>query len=68
VLAINPAALDAARTLDQERKAGKIRGPLHGVPLLIKDNIDSADRMQTTAGSLALVGKPAPSQVASAKP
>lgn len=54
VLAINPAALDAARTLDQERKAGKLRGPLHGVPLLIKDNIETLDPLPTTAGSLAL--------------
>ena len=54
VLAINPAALDAARTLDQERKAGKIRGPLHGIPLLIKDNIETLDPLPTTAGSLAL--------------
>ena len=54
VLAINPAALDAARTLDQERRAGKTRGPLHGIPLLIKDNIETLDPLPTTAGSLAL--------------
>jgi len=54
VLAINPAALDAARTLDQERRAGKTRGPLHGIPLLIKDNIETRDPLPTTAGSLAL--------------
>ena len=50
---------DAAR-LDSERKAGKSRGPLHGVPILIKDNIDTGDRMRTSAGSLALADMPAP--------
>lgn len=60
VIEINPQAVADATALDAERKAGKLRGPLHGIPVLIKDNIDSADRMQTTAGSLALVGKPAP--------
>ncbi|BBE17923.1 amidase [Aquipluma nitroreducens] len=60
VIEINPDALDIARQLDDERKSGKIRGPLHGIPILIKDNIDTGDRMQTTAGSLALVGAPAP--------
>ena len=54
VLGINPAALDAARSLDQERKAGNLRGPLHGIPLLIKDNIETLDPLPTTAGSLAL--------------
>ena len=54
VLAINPDALTIARTLDDERRAGKLRGPLHGIPLLIKDNIATSDRMPTTAGSLAL--------------
>ncbi len=54
VLAINPSALDDARRLDGERRAGHVRGPLHGVPVLIKDNIETADRMATTAGSLAL--------------
>ncbi len=49
-----------ARSLDEERKAKGPRGPLHGIPVLIKDNIDTADKMQTTAGSLALVGQPAP--------
>src|SRR5688572_17158331 len=56
VIELNPDALELADTLDAERKAGKIRGPLHGIPILIKDNIDTADRMQTTAGSLALEG------------
>jgi amidase len=56
VIETNPDALSIADSLDRERKAGRVRGPLHGVPVLIKDNIDTADRMQTTAGSLALVG------------
>ena len=56
VIELNPDALAIAHALDQERKAKGARGPLHGVPVLIKDNIDTADRMQTTAGSLALVG------------
>ena len=54
VLALNPDALAQARALDAERRAGHVRGPLHGVPILIKDNIETADRMATTAGSLAL--------------
>src|SRR5919107_1353639 len=56
VIETNPDALSIAEALDRERKAGRVRGPLHGVPVLIKDNIDTADRMLTTAGSLALVG------------
>jgi amidase len=56
VLEMNPDALSIADHLDQERKTRGSRGPLHGVPVLIKDNIDTADRMMTTAGSLALVG------------
>lgn len=56
VLEINPQAEGEARRLDDERKAGMVRSPLHGIPILIKDNIDTADRMMTTAGSLALVG------------
>jgi len=60
IIELNPDALSIADTLDQERKAKGARGPLHGIPVLIKDNIDTADRMMTTAGSLALVGsKPA---------
>lgn len=66
VIEVNPDALAIADALDKERKAGAVRGPLHGVPVLIKDNIDTADRMMTTAGSLALVGArpPADSAVA----
>jgi len=56
VLEVNPDARAIADTLDAERKAKGPRGPLHGVPVLIKDNIDTADRMMTTAGSLALEG------------
>jgi amidase len=60
VLEVNPDALAIADALDKERKEQHVRGPLHGIPVLIKDNIDTADRMQTTAGSLALLGsKPA---------
>ncbi len=58
VLETNPDALDIARSLDQERKSKGPRGFLHGVPVLIKDNIGTGDKMQTTAGSLALVGNP----------
>jgi amidase len=54
VLETNPDALDIATALDAERKAGRVRGPLHGIPVLVKDNIDTADRMHTTAGSQAL--------------
>ena len=54
VIALNPNALADSRQLDVERKAGHVRGPLHGVPILIKDNIESADGTATTAGSLAL--------------
>jgi amidase len=56
VIETNPDALSIADSLDQERKGGRVRGPLHGIPVLIKDNIDTADRMTTTAGSLALAG------------
>ena len=56
VIELNPDALMIADSLDKERRSGKVRGPLHGVPMLIKDNIDTADKMMTTAGSLALVG------------
>jgi amidase len=54
VIAINPDALAQARALDAERKAGRVRGPLHGIVLLIKDNIETRDPLPTTAGSLAL--------------
>jgi amidase len=60
VIELNPDALAIADTLDQERKIKGPRGLLHGVPVLIKDNIDTADRMMTTAGSLALVGSKPP--------
>jgi len=56
VIELNPEALEIADALDRERKEKGPRGPLHGIPILIKDNIDTADRMSTTAGSLALVG------------
>ncbi len=60
VIEMNPDAPSIAATLDQERKAKGPRGPLHGIPVLIKDNIATADRMMTTAGSLALVGSKPP--------
>ena len=60
VLELNPDAFSTADQLDQERKAKGPRGPLHGIPVLIKDNIDTADRMMTTAGSLALIGSKPP--------
>ena len=55
VIEVNPDAVDIARALDRERKQGKLRGPLHGIPILLKDNIDTDDATLTTAGSLALV-------------
>jgi amidase len=60
VIELNPRALETASSLDQERRAKGPRGPLHGVPILVKDNIETADRMMTTAGSLALQGWYAP--------
>lgn len=54
VIEVNPEAMQLAEQMDKERKAGKLRGPLHGIPIMIKDNIDTADKMHTTAGSLAL--------------
>ena len=54
VIAINPDALAQAKALDAERRAGRVRGPLHGIPILVKDNIETADPVATTAGSLAL--------------
>ena len=59
VIEINPNALSIADEMDKERKAGKIRGPLHGIPVLIKDNINTGDKMMTTAGALALLGNKA---------
>jgi amidase len=56
IIEVNPDALDIAERLDRERAAGTTRGPLHGVPIVVKDNIDTADRMTTTAGSYALEG------------
>lgn len=56
VIELNPDALDIARQLDKERADGKVRGPLHGIPVMIKDNIETGDKMMTTAGALALVG------------
>ncbi len=68
IIEVNPDALSIAQELDKERQAGKMRGPLHGIPVLIKDNIDTADKMMTTAGSLALVGsKPAKDSAVAAK-
>ena len=60
VIELNPDALAIAAALDQERRTKGPRGPLHGIPVLIKDNIDTHDRMTTTAGSLALKGSIAP--------
>lgn len=59
VIELNPDALEIARELDRERRRGDVRGPLHGIPVLLKDNIDTGDKMQTSAGSLGLVGSPA---------
>jgi amidase len=59
VIQVNPDALSIAKALDAERRAGHVRGPLHGIPILLKDNVDTHDQMQTAAGSLALVGSPA---------
>jgi amidase len=60
VIEVNPDALEIAGRLDEERRARGPRGPLHGIPVMLKDNFDTADRMMTTAGSLALVGPPPP--------
>ncbi len=57
----NPDALAIARKLDTERRSGRVRGPLHGIPVLVKDNVATKDSMQTTAGSLALVNSVVPS-------
>lgn len=60
VIELNPDAIAIARRSDAERRRGLTRGPLHGLPLIVKDNIDTGDRMLTTAGSLAMTGAPAP--------
>jgi amidase len=60
VIETNPNAIAIANALDNERKAGHVRGPLHGIPLLVKDNIATRDNLQTTAGSLALYGSQVP--------
>jgi amidase len=62
IIEMNPDAMSIAAQMDTERKAGKIRGPLHGIPVVLKDNIDTADKMKTTAGSLALVDAPTPKE------
>ncbi|HEU5313923.1 MAG TPA: amidase family protein, partial [Candidatus Udaeobacter sp.] len=59
VIELNPDALSMAKNADNLRRQGKVLGPLHGIPVLLKDNIGTGDQMQTTAGSFALVGQPA---------
>src|SRR6266568_1788313 len=59
VIEVNPDAKAIAQSLDAERRAGHVRGPLHGIPVLLKDNVGTGDKMQTAAGSLGLVGSPA---------
>jgi amidase len=60
VIETNPDAVSIAERLDRERQRGRVRGPLHGIPILVKDNVATADRMETTAGSLALLGSSVP--------
>jgi amidase len=62
VVEINPDALQIAEQLDEERRNGRVRSALHGIPVLLKDNIDTSDKMKTTAGSLALLEAPTPKQ------
>lgn len=62
MIEINPDAIAIAREKDRERRNRMLKGPLHGIPVVIKDNIDTADKMKTTAGSLALVDAPTPKQ------
>lgn len=62
IIEVNPDAVQIAERLDKERKGGKVRGSLHGIPVVLKDNIDTADRMKTTAGSLALLNAPVPAR------
>jgi amidase len=59
VIELNPDAIKIAKQMDQERRHGHVRGPMHGIPVLVKDNVDTGDQMQTSAGSFALVGTPA---------
>src|SRR5215472_8342307 len=59
IIELNPDALALARNADALRRRGVVLGPLHGIPVLLKDNIDTGDKMQTSAGSFALVGIPA---------
>src|SRR5256712_5457766 len=59
VIELNPDALSMAQSADDLRAKGHVLGPLHGIPVLLKDNVDTGDKMQTTAGSFALAGKPA---------
>src|SRR5438132_13716133 len=59
IMELNPDAFAIAQHADELRKQGNVLGPLHGIPVLVKDNIDTHDKMQTTAGSFALFGKPA---------
>jgi amidase len=56
LIEVNPEAVEIAAALDKERASARLRGPLHGIPILLKDNIDTADSLHTTAGSLALIG------------
>jgi len=60
VIELNPDAIAMAQMADANRRRGRLLGPLHGIPVLLKDNIDTGDKMQTTAGSFALAGQPAP--------
>lgn len=62
MIELNPDAIAIARQRDRERRLKNVKGPLHGIPVVIKDNIDTADKMKTTAGSLALIDAPAPSR------
>ena len=62
LIELNPDALAIADRMDKERAGGKVRSQMHGIPVVIKDNIDTADKMKTTAGSLALVDAPTPKQ------
>src|SRR5438445_7822601 len=67
VIQLNPDAEAIAAALDDERQAGHVRGPLHGIPILVKDNVATADKMETTAGSLALLGSKVPRDAGVAK-